>query len=92
MATTADDSPESDDFSLLVPIVAYLVFHIAGQGNKKKMTKKDMKTKEFAHTFSATRPNYLKFLITILAKHHISKLQMTDHRHYSCKMQVLPSK
>ena len=75
-----------------VPIVARLIVHIAGQGSKKKTTRKDTKTKEFAHTFCATKTNYLEFLTTILTKHHIgNRLQVTDRRRYTCKMQVPPS-
>jgi hypothetical protein len=49
------------------------VYSTAGDhGNKTKTTKKDMKMKEFTHTFSATKSNYLEFLTAILTKHHIS--------------------
>jgi hypothetical protein len=93
MASSADcagNSPDSEEFS--VPIVARLLVHTNGHGSKKKTTKKDTKTKEFSHTFSATRSNYLEFLTAVLTKHHIgNKLQVTDRRRYTCKMQVPPS-
>ena len=90
-STTSNSlEPEGSSFSVL--IIARLIVHVAGHG-KKKATKKTTKTKEFAHIFYATKSNYLDFLTTILTKHHISnKLQVTDHRHYACKMQVPPSK
>ena len=92
MASSAGNSPEPNDTHFSVPIIARLTVHIAGQGNKKKTTKKDIKTKEFSHTFSTTKSNYLDFLTTFLTKHHIgNKLQVTDRRHYTCKMQVSPS-
>ncbi|KAF8494901.1 hypothetical protein F5888DRAFT_1616438 [Russula emetica] len=92
MASSADKSPEPDEFSFSAPIIACLTVHIAGQGSKKKITKKDTKTKEFSHIFCATKSNYLEFLTTFLTKHHIgNKLRVTDRRHYTCKMQVPPS-
>ena len=91
MASSAGNSPEPNDTHFSVPIIARLTVHIAGQGNKKKTTKKDIKTKEFSHTFSVTKSNYLDFLTTFLTKHHIgNKLQVTDRRRYTCKMQVPP--
>jgi ribosomal protein S7 len=92
MASSTHNSPEPEESSFSVPIVARLIVHIASQG-KKKTIKKDTKTKEFSHTFSATKSNYLEFLTTILSKHHISnKLEVTDRRRYTCKMQVPPAK
>lgn len=85
------DAPEVEDSSFLVPNVACFMVHTLSQGNKEKTTKKGMKTKEFSHIFCATKVNYLKFLTTILTKHHINnKIQVTDCRCYSCKMQVSP--
>jgi hypothetical protein len=95
MAASANNSPEPEDSEscFVVPIIARLTVHIAGHGNKKKTTRKDTKTKEFSHTFSVTKSNYLAFLMTFLTKHHINnKLQVTDRRRYTCKMQVPPSK
>ena len=87
MASITSNSPELEESSFLVPIIACLIMHIASQGNKKKTVKKDTKMKEFAHTFCVTRSNYLDFLTTVLTKHHIgNKLQVTDHRHYTYKM------
>ena len=78
MASSADNSPEADVSTFSVPIIARLTVHIAGQGGKKKTTKKDTKTKEFSHSFSATKPNYLDFLTTVLTKHHMGhKLRVT---------------
>jgi hypothetical protein len=73
MASSAGNTPEPDVLSFSVPIVAHLIVHISatGHGTKKKTTKKDTKTKEFSHTFLATKSNYLNFLSTILTKHHI---------------------
>jgi len=83
-------SSNSEEFS--VPIVACLLVHITGHGSKKKTTKKDTKMKEFSHTFSTTKSNYLEFLTTVLTKHHIgNKLQVTDYWCYTCKIQVPPS-
>ena len=48
MASGAGNSPEPDDSHFSIPIITQLT-HIAGQGNKKKTTKKDTKTKEFSH-------------------------------------------
>jgi len=93
MASSANNSPEPEESHFSASIITRLTVHIAGQGNKKKTTKKDIKTKEFSHTFSATKSNYIEFLTTFLTKHHIGgKLQVTDRRRYPCKMQVPPSK
>ena len=92
MASNMDNTPEPIETEFSVPIIARLTVHIAGQGNKKKATKKDIKTKEFSHTFSATKPNYLEFLTAFLTKHHIgNKLRVTERRRYTCKMQVPPA-
>ena len=92
-AGVAGNIPEPEELSFSVPIVARLIVHITtGHGTKKKTTKKDTKTKEFVHLFRATKSNYLEFLTTLLTKHHINnKLQVTDRRRYTCKMQVPPS-
>lgn len=71
MASSACNNPEPEESSFSAPIIARLTVHIATQGKKKKTIKKDTKTKEFTHTFCATKPNYLEFLTTILTKHHI---------------------
>ena len=92
MASAASNSPEPEESSFMVPIIARLTVHVPGHGNKKKTTKKDIKMKEFTHTFRATKSNYLEFLAAFLTKHHIgNKLQVTDRRRYTCKMQVPPS-
>ena len=93
MASSAGNSPEPEESSFSVPIIARLIFYVPSQGNKKKKTiKRDTKTKEFTHTFCLTKSNYLDFLTTILTKHHVgNKLQVTDRRRYICKMQVPPS-
>jgi hypothetical protein len=92
MASSTNKSPEPDEFSFSVPIIARLIVHIANHRGKKKTTNKDTKTKEFAHTFCATKANYIEFLTTVLTKHHIgNKFQVTEHRRYTCKMQVPPS-
>jgi hypothetical protein len=93
MASSAGNSPEPDEFSFSVPITAHLIVHITASGHvKKKTTKKDTKTKQFSHTFCATKANYLEFLTTVLTKHHIgNKIQVTERRRYTCKMQVPPS-
>ncbi len=96
--TTHSPAPEESDSSFSVLIIARLTVHAASQGinkgnNRKKATKKETKTKEFMHTFSATKANYLELLTALLTKHHIgNRLQVTDRRRYTCKMQVPPSK
>jgi len=92
MSTNNSPEPKYSNFSVL--IIAHLTVHISGPGNKKKSsTKKNIKTKEFIYIFSITKANYLQFLTTFFTKHHISnKLQMTDRKHFTCKMQILPSK
>ena len=92
MASSTNDCPEpSDSLSVSVPIIACLPVHVSGQGVKKKSMKKEIKIKEFDHSFSATKLNYLNFLAAFLKKHHVNKLQVTDCRHYTLKMQVPPS-
>jgi hypothetical protein len=87
-------SPEPDESCFSVLIIARLIVHITAgsHGNKKKTTKRETKTKEFSHMFAATKSNYLELLSTILTKHHIgNRLQITDRRRYTFKMQVPPS-
>ena len=96
--TTHSPAPEESDSSFSVLIIARLTVHAASQGinkgnNRKKATKKETKMKEFMHTFSATKANYLELLTALLTKHHIgNRLQVMDRRRYTCKMQVPPSK
>jgi hypothetical protein len=93
MASSANNSLELEESQFSVSIITRLTVYIADQGNKKKTTKNDIKTKKFSHTFSTTKSNYIEFLTTYLMKHHIGgKLQVTDHKHYTCKMQVPPLK
>jgi hypothetical protein len=86
-------TPEPLDPHFLAPVLARLIVHVSVQGTaKKKTTRKETKAKEFTHQFSATKPNYLLLLNTILSKHHIAKkFQATEHRHYGCKIQVPPT-
>ena len=91
MALAICNSPEPKVSSFSMPIIACLTVHSTSPG-KKKAPKKAVKTKEFVHMFCATKSNYLEFLTTILTKHHSNKFQVTDHRCYTCKMQVPPSK
>jgi len=92
MASDVGNCPEPEESTFSVPIIARLIVHVTGHANKKKPAKKDTKTKEFVHTFEATKSNYVEFLTTVLTKHHISnKLQVTDRTRYTCKMQVPPS-
>ncbi len=85
MTSATCNSPEPEVSSFSVPIIAYLTMHSTSPG-KKKAPKKAIKTKEFVHMFCATKSNYLEFLITILTKHYSNKFQVTDHRHYTCKI------
>src|SRR5258707_13760975 len=91
MVSATCNSPEPEVSSFSMPIIARLTVHSTSPG-KKKAPKKAIKTKEFVHTFCTTKSNYLKFLTTILTKHHSNKFQVPNHRHYTCNMQVLPSK
>ena len=89
MASSTNDCPEPpDSLSVSVPIIACLTVHVSGHGVKKKSTKKEIKTKEFDHSFSVMKLNYLNFLAVFLEKHHVNKLQVTDCRCYTLKMQV----
>src|SRR5260370_40433089 len=91
MASATCNSPEPEVYSFSMPIIAHLTVHSTSPG-KKKAPKKAVKTKEFVHMFCTTKSNYLEFLTTILTKHHSNKFQVMDHRCYTCKIQVLPSK
>ena len=67
MASSTNDCPEpSDSLNVSVPIIACLTVHVSGQGVKKKSMKKEIKIKEFDHSFSATKLNYLNFLAAFL--------------------------
>jgi len=46
---------------------------VQAQAKKKKSTRKETKTKEFTHCFTASKSNYIQLLNTVLAKHHVSK-------------------
>ena len=67
-------SPEPFEPHFTASIVVRLVIYVPIQSTvKKKSVKKEMRTKEFSHRFSATKHNYLYLLNTILEKHHIPK-------------------
>jgi hypothetical protein len=92
MASTSP-TPEPDNPTFSVPIIACLTVHTKSGTGNKKTTKKDTKTKEFTHSFSASKSNYIELLNIILMKHHVaSKLQVTERRRYNCKIQVPPAK
>ena len=92
MASSTNDCLEPlDSLSVSVPIIARLTVYVSGHGVKKKSMKKEIKTKEFDHSFSMMKSNYLNFLAAFLEKHHVNKLQVTDRRCYTLKMQVPPS-
>ena len=54
MALSANNSVKSEE-SFFVLIITYLTIHFASYGNKKNLTKKDTKIKEFLYTFSITK-------------------------------------
>jgi hypothetical protein len=94
MPPSYSSSPEPPEPFFTAPILARLAVQIPVSGMaKKKGTRKETKTKEFSHCFSATKSNYVQLLNTILAKHHIgNRFQATERRHYGCKIQVPPAK
>jgi len=91
---TANSPEPAEPPHFSVPIIARLTVHVpvAGSG-KKKFMKKDLRTKEFTHTFCAAKANYIELLNMVLAKHHINdKFQVSECRRYCCKIQVPPAK
>ena len=90
-SSTNNCSEPPDSLSVSVPIIAHLTVHVSRHGVKKKSMKKEIKTKEFDHSFSMTKSNYLNFLAMFFEKHHVNKLQVTDRKRYTLKMQVPPS-
>jgi len=89
--TTPLNSPEPLEPYFTAPILAHLIVYVSvqAQAKKKKSTRKETKTKEFTHCFTASKSNYIQLLNTVLVKHHVSKkFQATEHHHYGCKMQV----
>lgn len=94
MPSSSPGSPEPPDTHFTAAILARLLVHVPVQGSaKKKGTRKETRTKEFSHRFSATKENYIQLLNTILEKHHIgNKFYATERRHYCCKIQVPPAK
>lgn len=65
-------SPKPPDSCFTAPILARLLVYVPVGTAKKKGTRKETKTKELTHSFSATRSNYIQLLNVILEKHHIS--------------------
>lgn len=98
-ALNAPNSPGSDssETETLYQVVARMTFHSkpqrAAKGKKSKTTPtKETRAKEFSFTFAPTKPNYLKFLQTILRKHYISQYTVSDQYIFPCTVQVPPSK
>ncbi|KAF8189594.1 hypothetical protein K438DRAFT_1552338, partial [Mycena galopus ATCC 62051] len=54
----------------------------------KPKFKKDVKTKEFSHTFEGTEDNYLTLLKTILSKHGEAQYNFTKKMTYCIKVQM----
>jgi hypothetical protein len=91
---TPSGTPEPLEPHFTAPILAHLIVHVPMPAQaKKKNTRKETKTKEFTHCFSASKSNYIQLLNAVLAKHHVSKkFQATEHHDYGCKMQVPSAK
>jgi hypothetical protein len=79
---------------LLVIIAAQLTYYttIPAQGKKKPKQKKESKTKELKHSFTATSENYVKFLQAILTKHGEEKYNITIKKRFSFKAICPPNK
>ena len=87
-------TPEPLEPHFTAPIHARLIVHVPVlAAARKKATRKETKSKEFSHHFSATKSNYVQLLNTVLMKHHVGKkYHATEHRRYGCKIQVPPAK
>jgi hypothetical protein len=94
MMSSAANGPQPQDPQFTGQVIARLMVHIAApRQGKTKSTKKDMKTKEFPHTFCTTKANYVELLNAVLSKHHISnKFRVMERWCYGCKIQVPPAK
>jgi hypothetical protein len=77
-------------------IVAVQLTHhvtIPAQGAKgKPKEKKEQKTKELKHLFTATPENYIAFLTAVLAKHGEEKYNVTAKKWFSFKALCPPCK
>ena len=96
-------SPTPDPPALVEPplpvhsaiVAAQLTHHITipAQGAKgKPREKKEQKTKELKHSFTATPENYIDFLTAILAKHGEEKYNVTSKKRFSFKALCPPNK
>ena len=92
--TTLFGSSEPLETYFTTLILAHLIIHDLMQSTaKKKITKREIKTKEFSHLFAAMKSSYIQLLNAVLTKHCVSgKFQSMEHCHYGCKMQVPPIK
>ena len=89
--------PTSQPVALAVPISCHLLYEVSttSQSKKKtKTTKKGSKVKQFMHSFSPTKSNYVELLNTMIVKHMSLKVKnkVSDERIFSCKIHVPPAK
>jgi hypothetical protein len=79
---------------LSVTVAAQLTHYTTtpAQGKKKPKQKKESKTKELKHSFTATTENYVEFLQAILTKHGEEKYNITIKKRFSFKAICPPNK
>ena len=64
----------------------------ANKKDKKALTKKNIKNKQFTHKFEVSRDNHVELLNAFLKTHHIQKYQVTANHTFVFKIQVPPAK
>jgi hypothetical protein len=89
------DAPQPATLPVLSVIVSAQLTHyttVPGQSKKKPKQKKEVKTKELKHSFTATTENYIQFLQAILAKHSEEKYNVTSKKRFPFKAICPPNK
>ena len=91
--------PTSQPVALAVPISCHLLYEVSttssSQSKKKtKTTKKGSKVKQFMHSFSPTKSNYVELLNMMIVKHTSLKVKnkVSDEHIFSCKIHIPPAK
>jgi hypothetical protein len=93
MPSPSPDDPDPTVHSALINAKLVVVETVsANKKNKKALTKKVVKNKQYTHKFEDSIENYIELLNGFLKTHHKDKYQATVDHTFTFKIQVPPAK
>lgn len=89
--STSNDAPTAHSVWINAKLVVVETVP-TNKNNKKALTKKIIKNKQFTHQFKASKDNYVELLNTFLKTHHIQEYHAMASHTFIFKIQVPPAK